>query len=70
MRYMRQLIFAKYLKAANPIIEVFPSFSANRETFIHMASFEPGECGGIVVEPRTRERKVGGSIPTTAVLCP
>ena len=29
-----------------------------------------GERGGSVVECRTPEREVGGSIPTTAVLCP
>ena len=28
-----------------------------------------GEHGGLVVEPRTPEREVGGSIPTS-VLCP
>ena len=29
-----------------------------------------GERGGSVVECRTPEREVGGSKPTTAVLCP
>ena len=29
-----------------------------------------GECGGSVVECQTPEREVGGSKPTTAVLCP
>ena len=29
-----------------------------------------GEPGGSVVECRTREREVGGSKPTAAVLCP
>ena len=29
-----------------------------------------GERGGSVVECRTPEREVGGSIPTAAVLCP
>ena len=29
-----------------------------------------GECGGSVVERRTPEREVGGSKPTSAVLCP
>ena len=29
-----------------------------------------GEHGGSVVECRTREREVGGSRPTAAVLCP
>ena len=29
-----------------------------------------GERGGSVVEYRTPEREVGGSIPTAAVLCP
>ena len=29
-----------------------------------------GKQSGLVVEPRTPERKVGGSIPTSAVLCP
>ena len=29
-----------------------------------------GEGGSLVVEPRTLEREVGGSIPTSAVLCP
>ena len=29
-----------------------------------------GERGGLVVEPRIPEREVGGSIPTSAVLCP
>ena len=29
-----------------------------------------GERGGLVVEPRTLEREVGGSIPTSVVLCP
>ena len=28
-----------------------------------------GERGGLVVEPRIPEREVGGSIPTSAVLC-
>ena len=28
------------------------------------------EHGGLVVEPRTTEREVGGLIPTSAVLCP
>ena len=29
-----------------------------------------GKCGGLVVEPRTPERELGSSIPTSAVLCP
>ena len=29
-----------------------------------------GDRGGLVVECRTPEREVGGSIPTAAVLCP
>ena len=29
-----------------------------------------GKRGGLVVEPRTPEREVGGSIPISAVLCP
>ena len=29
-----------------------------------------GERGGLVVETRAPEREVGGSIPTSAVLCP
>ena len=29
-----------------------------------------GEHGGLVVESLTREPEVGGSIPTSAVLCP
>ena len=29
-----------------------------------------GERGGVVVEPQTPEREVGGSIPTSPVLCP
>ena len=28
------------------------------------------EHGGLVVEPRTPDREVGGSIPISAVLCP
>ena len=32
--------------------------------------FSTGERGGSVVECRTPEREVGGSIPTAAVLCP
>ena len=32
--------------------------------------FDLGERGGSVVECRTPEREVGGSIPTVAVLCP
>ena len=28
------------------------------------------ERGGLVAEPRTPEREVGGSTPTSAVLCP
>ena len=32
--------------------------------------FSKGERGGSVVECRTPEREVGGSIPTAAVLCP
>ena len=31
---------------------------------------ETGERGGSMVERRTPEREVGGSIPTSAVLCP
>ena len=31
---------------------------------------ETGERGGSMVERRTQEREVGGSIPTSAVLCP
>ena len=31
---------------------------------------QQGERGGSVVECRTPEREVGGSIPTAAVLCP
>ena len=34
------------------------------------AKQEGREHGGLVVEPRTPEREVGGSIPTSAVLCP
>ena len=33
-------------------------------------TFKRGERGGSVVECRTPEREVGGSIPTAAVLCP
>ena len=33
-------------------------------------TFELGERGGSVVECRTPEREVGGSIPTAAILCP
>ena len=33
-------------------------------------NFQTGERGGSVVECRTPEREVGGSIPTAAVLCP
>ena len=29
-----------------------------------------GERGGVVVEPWTLDREVGGSRPTSAVLCP
>ena len=29
-----------------------------------------GERGGLVIEPQTRERAVGGSIHTSALLCP
>ena len=29
-----------------------------------------GERGGLVIEPRTPEREVGGSIPTSALMCP
>ena len=28
------------------------------------------EASGLVVEPQTPEREVGGSIPTSTVLCP
>ena len=34
------------------------------------AQYLNGERGGSVVECRTPEREVGGSIPTAAVLCP
>ena len=34
------------------------------------APYIGGERGGSVVECRTPEREVGGSIPTAAVLCP
>ena len=33
-------------------------------------TWDNGERGGSVVECRTPEREVGGSIPTAAVLCP
>ena len=39
-------------------------------TLVSMATDNSGERGGSVVECRTPEREVGGSIPTAAVLCP
>ena len=42
------------------------------ETWDHLAVTvaAEGERSGLVVEPRTLEREVGGSIPTSTVLCP
>ena len=37
---------------------------------MHLHIYILGERGGSVVECRTPEREVGGSIPTAAVLCP
>ena len=37
-------------------------------SFVVLTSY--GERGGSVVERRTPEREVGGSKPTSAVLCP
>ena len=46
------------------------AFLASRRTNrINHVSYR-GERGGSVVECRTPEREVGGSIPTAAVLCP
>ena len=36
---------------------------------LNLTAFGCGEGGGLVVEPRTPEREVGGSIPTSALLC-
>ena len=45
----------------------YMKMSAMNEMLFH---WYIGECGGSVVECRTPEREVGGSKPTTAVLCP
>ena len=49
-----------------------PSFfeAETWHTYIFFAWCGGGERGGSVVECRTPEREVGGSKPTTAVLCP
>ena len=38
--------------------------------WVHMATSQDRERGGSVVECRTPEREVGGSIPAAAMLCP
>ena len=43
-------------------------FFFSRSLYLYLECF--GERGGSVVECRTPEREVGGSIPTAAVLCP
>ena len=37
--------------------------------FSDTSTFCTGECGGSVVEHQTPEQEVGGSKPTSAVLC-
>ena len=40
-------------------------------SFVEICPLVPeGERGSLVVEPRTPEREVGGSIPTSAMLFP
>ena len=56
-------------------IQTTPAMSTSRISILPLMSkwfFIPniGERGGSVVECRTPEREVGGSKPTTAVLCP
>ena len=40
------------------------------QSVVTILQLKTGERGGSVVECRTPEREVGGSIPTAAVLCP
>ena len=47
-----------------------PSKTSRSVSSIPWITPEIGERGGSVVECRTPEREVGGSIPTAAVLCP
>ena len=47
------------------------NFSKKVKKFNHTdAQKNAGECRGSVVQHQTQEREVGGSKPTSAVLCP
>ena len=48
----------------------FSTFYTGIIAILKRSTFLDGECGGLVVEPLTPEREVGGTIPTSAVLCP
>ena len=58
---------------SNPSLKIGRLHMQKRDTGakkIHVNRFEMGERCGLVVESLTLKRKVGGSIPTSAVLCP
>ena len=50
--------------------KIFPESNTHPICLSVSASSKGGERGGSVVECRTPQREVGGSIPTAAVLCP
>ena len=55
------------VKCCQRILQYLKDFSSY---FIYSFTICQGECGGLMVEPRTLEREVGVLIPTSAVSCP
>ena len=51
-------------------MKVSNSLRLNTCTCIHNCDFQIGEHSGSVVERRTPEQEVGGSKPTSTLLCP
>ena len=58
------------MEAELPIFSNEGRVLVEKPIFRSLAVKIEGERGGPVVECRTLEREVGGSIPTAAVLCP
>ena len=51
-------------------VKISQNFIKSHLKICLLSQISVGERGGSVVECRTPEREVGGSRPTTAVLCP
>ena len=69
------LIFCHNLSKSSSFYHLRRRFSVeelqvHKKADFYVTHFNSGERGGSVVECRTPEREVGGSKPTSAVLCP